>query len=70
MGRGKCNDQGVANKAEKGDGGKVGKSMKFSGRKEEQMQKQAHVLLRRGGFQGEGKGRRMSDCSQRHRKGF
>lgn len=50
----------------------VGKSERaeFSGRKEERTQKQARVSPRRGGFQGDGKGSRMSDCSQRHREGF
>jgi len=68
--RGKCNNQEAANKAESGDGGKAGSSTKFSGRKEERTQQQAHVLPRRGGFQGDGKGNRMSDCSRRHREGF
>lgn len=34
------------------------------------MLKQAHALPRRGGFQGDGKGSRMSDCSRRHQEGF
>lgn len=67
---GKPDDRGAANKAEKGDGGKAGKSTKFSGRKEERTEKHTHVLPRRGGFQGDGKGSRMSDCSRRHREGF
>ena len=56
MERRKCDDRGAANKVEKGDGGKVRKSTKFSGRKEERTQKQVRVLLRRGGFQGDSKG--------------